>query len=117
MLLPRDAIVNAPLRQTSPTLWCEARGRSSGVERQLPKLNVVGSNPIARSNFFNHLRGHEGLPGGAVGRSVGSFCATFVRSQLIGDAADDPFGVDVTAQNPLHSILLPPHHEGDIVEG
>jgi hypothetical protein len=26
-------------------------GRSSGVERQLPKLNVVGSNPIARSNI------------------------------------------------------------------
>jgi hypothetical protein len=26
-----------------------AGGRSSGVERQLPKLNVVGSNPIARS--------------------------------------------------------------------
>lgn len=26
-------------------------GRSSGVERQLPKLNVVGSNPIARSIF------------------------------------------------------------------
>lgn len=27
------------------------RGRSSVVERQLPKLNVVGSIPIARSNF------------------------------------------------------------------
>lgn len=27
------------------------RGRSSVVERQLPKLNVVGSTPIARSNF------------------------------------------------------------------
>jgi hypothetical protein len=26
-----------------------ARGRSSVVERQLPKLNVVGSIPIARS--------------------------------------------------------------------
>src|SRR5689334_8996148 len=26
------------------------RGRSSAVERQLPKLNVVGSTPIARSN-------------------------------------------------------------------
>jgi hypothetical protein len=30
------------------------RGRSSVVERQLPKLNVVGSIPIARSNF--HVR-------------------------------------------------------------
>jgi hypothetical protein len=27
------------------------RGRSSVVERQLPKLNVVGSIPIARSIF------------------------------------------------------------------
>src|SRR6516225_3192453 len=31
------------------------RGRSSVVERQLPKLYVVGSIPIARSNRFNHL--------------------------------------------------------------
>src|SRR5690606_40371690 len=29
-----------------------AGGRSSVVERQLPKLNVVGSIPIARSNLF-----------------------------------------------------------------
>ena len=29
---------------------CRERGRSSVVERQLPKLNVVGSIPIARSN-------------------------------------------------------------------
>lgn len=30
-------------------------GRSSVVERQLPKLNVVGSIPIARSILFNSL--------------------------------------------------------------
>lgn len=30
-------------------------GCSSVVERQLPKLNVVGSIPITRSNFFNKL--------------------------------------------------------------
>ena len=30
---------------------CFSGGRSSEVERQLPKLNVVGSTPIARSNF------------------------------------------------------------------
>lgn len=30
-------------------------GCSSVVERQLPKLNVVGSIPIARSNIFNGL--------------------------------------------------------------
>ena len=38
------------------------RGRSSVVERQLPKLNVVGSIPIARSNHYSdyeasHLNG------------------------------------------------------------
>jgi hypothetical protein len=31
------------------------RGRSSEVERQLPKLNVAGSIPAARSNIFNML--------------------------------------------------------------
>ena len=31
-------------------ILAEARGRSSVVERQLPKLNVVGSIPIARSS-------------------------------------------------------------------
>lgn len=34
-------------------------GRSSGVERQLPMLYVVGSIPIVRSNF--PLRGRRGL--------------------------------------------------------
>lgn len=31
------------------------RGCSSEVERQLPKLNVVGSIPIARSNFLEFM--------------------------------------------------------------
>ena len=30
-------------------------GRNSGVECLLPKQDVVGSNPIARSIFFLHL--------------------------------------------------------------
>ncbi len=29
-------------------------GRSSVVERQLPKLNVAGSNPVARSIFYKN---------------------------------------------------------------
>ena len=33
-------------------------GSSSAVERQLPKLDVVGSIPIARSNIFNDLAGN-----------------------------------------------------------
>ncbi len=32
-------------------LKAEERGRSSGVERNLAKVEVVGSNPIARSIF------------------------------------------------------------------
>ena len=32
-------------------------GRSSGVERNLAKVEVVGSNPIARSIIFIGLRG------------------------------------------------------------
>ncbi len=41
--------------------WCFAkglklgRGRSSVVERKLPKLDVVGSIPIARSNRFRQM--------------------------------------------------------------
>ncbi len=30
-------------------------GCSSGVEHNLAKVGVVGSNPIARSNYFKHL--------------------------------------------------------------
>ena len=33
-------------------MMAAGRGCSSVVERQLPKLNVVGSIPIARSSFF-----------------------------------------------------------------
>ena len=31
--------------------FCAERGRSSGVEHNLAKVGVVGSNPIARSSF------------------------------------------------------------------
>jgi hypothetical protein len=34
-----------------------ARGRSSGVERNLAKVEVVGSNPIARSNYAAGFHG------------------------------------------------------------
>src|SRR5438132_14117175 len=37
-------------------------GRNSAVECQLPKLDVAGSIPVARSNFFNGLHVyHVGL--------------------------------------------------------
>jgi hypothetical protein len=39
-------------RRLGPRAQASRRGRSSVVERQLPKLNVVGSIPIARSNFL-----------------------------------------------------------------
>ena len=34
-------------------------GRSSGVERNLAKVDVEGSNPFARSNFSKYVRGLE----------------------------------------------------------
>ena len=33
-------------------------GRSSGVEHNLAKVGVEGSNPFARSNDFHHLGGN-----------------------------------------------------------
>ena len=57
-LIPAAA---APLAQRRlASLCCRARGRSSVVERQLPKLSVVGSIPIARSNKIKYLM-HSGL--------------------------------------------------------
>jgi hypothetical protein len=39
------------------------RGRSSGVEHNLAKVGVVGSNPIARSNFARwYVKGFNDLP-------------------------------------------------------
>ncbi len=56
MLPPGGPIVNARFAKVRQGRYsCAARGRSSGVERQLPKLNVVGSNPIARSKDFRNL--------------------------------------------------------------
>ena len=37
---------------TSPVGQDQERGRSSGVEHDLAKVGVEGSNPFARSNFF-----------------------------------------------------------------
>ena len=37
----------------------EFRGRNSAVECQLPKLNVEGSNPFARSMTETDARGHS----------------------------------------------------------
>jgi hypothetical protein len=46
----------APLGQRRVcSLFCPACGRSSVVEHQLPKLSVVGSIPIARSNKIKGL--------------------------------------------------------------
>jgi hypothetical protein len=42
-------------------LCSAARGRSSVVERQLPKLNVVGSIPIARSSTWADFASAVGI--------------------------------------------------------
>ena len=39
----------------------QERGRSSGVEHNLAKVGVVGSNPIARSNKSRYFRVFSGL--------------------------------------------------------
>src|SRR5262249_9902207 len=57
--------------------WVDCRGRSSVVERQLPKLYVVGSIPIARSRFpkrddrlqLSRRSGVRGRSGSAAQRS------------------------------------------------
>ena len=49
----RRAEVIADLRSSSRKLGC---GRSSGVEHNLAKVGVVGSNPIARSSFSKSSR-------------------------------------------------------------
>src|SRR5262249_17709215 len=52
-----------PSRPRDGRLLCsKRRGRSSVVERQLPKLYVVGSIPIARSNHFLSRPGNSWTP-------------------------------------------------------
>ena len=45
------ALSDTPLVAGAERLWRGAGGRSSGVEHNLAKVGVVGSNPIARSRF------------------------------------------------------------------
>ena len=40
---------------TEVNYFTELSGRSSGVEHNLAKVRVEGSNPFARSKFFFHL--------------------------------------------------------------
>jgi hypothetical protein len=44
----------APLTRWKSYDSSRQSGRSSGVEHNLAKVGVVGSNPIARSSFSNH---------------------------------------------------------------
>jgi hypothetical protein len=47
----------APLQPVAMLGYADcARGRSSVVEHQLPKLSVVGSIPIARSKFMRRWK-------------------------------------------------------------
>ena len=57
-------------------------GRSSGVEHNLAKVGVEGSNPFARSNYFNVLSG------GALAAKGGILACGFI-SLLIGMLAED----------------------------
>ena len=48
----RRALASAERAALEPAAWRE-RGRSSGVEHNLAKVGVEGSNPFARSNRIN----------------------------------------------------------------
>jgi hypothetical protein len=59
---PEIAMLMARLTRGEPrchrSITCPDRqsGRSSGVEHNLAKVGVEGSNPFARSSFFKHFR-------------------------------------------------------------
>ncbi len=55
----RKPVLIARLTRWEPSVSSRQSGRSSGVEHNLAKVGVEGSNPFARSNFpsnFSHLR-------------------------------------------------------------
>jgi hypothetical protein len=45
---------NAPVEALIPS-FNRSSGRSSGVEHDLAKVGVEGSNPFARSSFYNNF--------------------------------------------------------------
>src|SRR5258708_18693748 len=60
------------------------RGRSSGVEHDLAKVGVEGSNPFARSNFFTETKRLEGtgrVHSAYTGR-LATQCKRFVSSRI-----------------------------------
>src|SRR5258708_5081546 len=70
------------------------RGRSSGVEHNLAKVGVEGSNPFARSNYFIHLLETSLLtrtPRGWTGKHRVSW-ESFSRMDFIGE--DDLLNFD-----------------------
>ena len=67
-------IVAAPVREAE-------RGRSSEVERQLPKLNVAGSIPAGRSKIFNVLRCLVDSLRMSIWESFGKFLSGFVPAE------------------------------------
>ena len=53
-------------------------GRSSGVEHNLAKVGVEGSNPFARSSFLRKINGLENhFPAGGVNFPVFGSCSDF----------------------------------------
>src|SRR6185369_3374362 len=49
------AMLGARLTSAGPVPASAPSGRSSGVEHNLAKVGVEGSNPFARSSFLNYL--------------------------------------------------------------
>ena len=61
LVIPLQLVLNSGVERRAGVLYVGSQGgRSSVVEHLLPKQNVVGSIPIARSNFRGQLLGKYG---------------------------------------------------------
>ena len=64
-------------------------GRSSGVEHNLAKVGVEGSNPFARSSFPQKINGLENhFPAGGVDFAVFGSCSDFRENVRISGGSD-----------------------------
>ena len=94
-------------------LWHHLSGCSSVVERKLPKLDVVGSIPIARSSPFKALTSFDWVSTGGFYTRFYTLCSP---SGLIepADQVTHRGGVtDITPNDSVHVLLLPGHHFRD----
>ena len=81
-------------------------GRSSGVEHNLAKVGVEGSNPFARSSFPQKINGLENhFPAGGVNFAVFGSCSDFRENVRI---SGGPFPLDSPELNLVSNSELCP---------